>query len=77
MSNDPLKNFLEPQTLTKPIDGEPVILVENGNIFDGTFAHWEECFFKFQPGDSLAQKTQDINEYCQHQGWNVDYIWTQ
>ena len=77
MGNDPLKEFLEPQTLTTPIDGEPIILVEKGDIFDGTFSHWEECFFKFQPGDSLQQKMQDIDEYCQHQGWINEYIWVQ
>ncbi len=74
---DPLREFLEPKTFAKPIDGEPAILVEKGDVFDGTFAQWENCFFAFQPGDSLNQKIQDIDEYCQHQGWNVEYVWLQ
>lgn len=77
MAKDPLREFLEPKTLAQPPMGEPAILVEDGDVFDGTFEQWEKCFFKFQPGDTLQQKMQDIDEYCQHQGWNNEYVWMQ
>lgn len=75
--SDPLKDFLEPTTHSQFVDGEPIILVEGGNIFDGSFDHWEKCFFKFEEGASYIIKMQEILEYCQHQGWSVEYIWKQ
>lgn len=42
------------------------IVVEDGEVFEGTLAAWEDCFFS-------GATTESIRNYCELQGWDVRF----
>jgi len=44
-----------------------IIKVNDGEVFEGTLAHWQDVFFS-NPTE------ENIKEYCKHMGWEVKFI---
>jgi len=41
---------------------DPMILVQDGNVFEGKLHHWEDCFFSFPDGFTFEQKMFQIKK---------------
>jgi hypothetical protein len=51
---------------------DPTILVEDGEVFDGKFHHWENCFFSFPDHFTYDQKMFQIKEFCKQKKWKLE-----
>lgn len=58
-----VKNSLRP---------DPTILVEDGEVFEGTFHHWENCFFSFPNTFTYEKKIAQIKNFCASQNWKCE-----
>jgi len=51
---------------------DPMILVQNGNVFEGKLHHWEDCFFSFPDGFTFEQKMFQIKSFCLQKNWKLE-----
>lgn len=52
---------------------EPIILIDSGNIFEGTFEQFEDCFFSFPDGLSTKDKLSEIEDWYQEQKYTFSW----
>ncbi len=53
-------------------ENDPTILVQDGEVFEGKFHHWEDCFFSFPDGFSYENKIFQITEFCAQKKWKLE-----
>lgn len=55
------------------MDKKPIILIDSGNIFEGTFEQFEDCFFSFPDDLSTEDKLLEIKDWCQEQKYSFSW----
>ena len=44
-----------------------IIIVEDGNVFHGTFDQWADCFF-------TNNSVEEIEGFCKEMGWKLEFV---
>ena len=53
----------------------PWIKVEDGDLFEGNFGHWEDTFFAFPDSFSTEDKLAQITHFCEMSGFDLKITW--
>jgi hypothetical protein len=55
------------------INNDTIIIVDDGQTFEGTIKHWQDCFFSKPDHFTDQEFLNQIKDYCERKGWDVKF----
>ena len=48
------------------------IIIDGGDVFEGNFDQFEDCFFSFEEGSDEDDKIEQIEEWCLEEDFELE-----
>lgn len=52
---------------------EPIVLIDSGNMFEGTCEQFEDCFFSFPNDLTIEEKLSEIEDWCKKERYTFSW----
>lgn len=52
---------------------EHIILINSGNMFEGTCDQFEDCFFSFPDDLTIEEKLSEVKDWCNKEGYTFSW----